>query len=151
MAYVAAAEPVDGCIFCAALTRADDPAQHVLERGPAAFLILNRYPYATGHVMAVVNRHVGSLEELDEAEQVDLLRLARRAMGALRAVYEPHGFNLGANVGRAAGAGVEGHFHLHVVPRWVGDTNFMPVVGSVKVLPESLDESFRRLRAVLGA
>jgi ATP adenylyltransferase len=151
MAYVAAAEPGDGCVFCVALARADDPTQHVLERGPAAFLILNRYPYASGHVMAVVNRHVASLEDLDEAEQADVLRLARRAMGALRTVYQPHGFNLGANVGRAAGAGVEGHFHLHVVPRWVGDTNFMPVVGSVKVMPESLDESFRRLRAALDA
>jgi ATP adenylyltransferase len=151
MAYVGAGEHASDCVFCAALTRGDDPAHHVLERGPYAFLILNRYPYASGHVMAVVNRHVASLEDLDEAERSDLLRLTQRAMVALRAAYQPQGFNLGANVGRAAGAGVEGHFHLHVVPRWVGDTNFMPVVGAVKVMPESLDESFRRLRAALGS
>jgi ATP adenylyltransferase len=149
MAYVAAGEPVDGCVFCAALAQGDDRAQYIVERGPTAFLILNRYPYASGHLMAVVNRHVGSLEDLEGAEQAEVLALARRAMTALRTVYQPHGFNLGANVGRAAGAGVEGHFHLHVVPRWIGDTNFMPVVGSVKVMPETLDESFRRLRAAL--
>jgi ATP adenylyltransferase len=112
--------------------------------------MLNAFPYATGHVMVAPNRHVASPEDLEEPESVDLFRATRQAMAALRAVYRPDGFNLGANVGRVAGAGVEGHLHLHVVPRWAGDTNFMPVVSGVKVLPESLDETFRRLRAHLG-
>jgi ATP adenylyltransferase len=112
--------------------------------------MLNAFPYATGHVMAAPNRHVASPEDLEEPESADLFRVTRQAMAALRAVYRPDGFNLGANIGRVAGAGVEGHLHLHVVPRWAGDTNFMPVVSGVKVLPESLDETFRRLRAHLG-
>jgi ATP adenylyltransferase len=96
--------------------------------------------------MVAPHRHVASPEELDEAESLDLMRFTGRALGALRALYRPDGFNLGANLGRVAGAGVEGHLHLHVVPRWTGDTNFMPVVGAVKVLPETLDETLRRLQ-----
>jgi ATP adenylyltransferase len=150
MAYVSGAPPAPGCLFCHALDAGDDAGQKILERGATAFLMLNAFPYATGHVMAAPNRHVASPEDLEEPESADLFRVTRQAIAALRAVYRPDGFNLGANVGRAAGAGVEGHLHLHVVPRWAGDTNFMPVVAGVKVLPESLDETFRRLRAQLG-
>jgi ATP adenylyltransferase len=150
MAYVGAADAVERCIFCAAHAAAtDDPPHYVLERGRTGFLILNAFPYASGHLMAVVNRHVASPEDLDGAEQLELMQLAGRGMAALRRAFRPQGFNLGVNVGRAAGAGIEGHLHLHVVPRWVGDTNFMPVLGAVKVLPESLEETFRRLRGAL--
>ncbi len=146
MAYVSAAEPAGECLFCAAQAAEPDDRHWVLARLPRTFLMLNAYPYASGHLMAATRRHVGTLEELEEEERAELMRLAGRAVAALRAVYRPDGFNLGMNIGRAAGAGVEGHLHLHVVPRWVGDTNFMPVVGAVKVLPESLEDTFRRLK-----
>jgi ATP adenylyltransferase len=145
MAYVSGQAP-PGCFFCAAIAARDDADRLIVARGSSAFLILNAFPYAVGHLMVAPHRHVASPEELDEAESLDLMRLTGRALGALRALYRPDGFNLGANLGRVAGAGVEGHLHLHVVPRWTGDTNFMPVVGAVKVLPETLDETLRRLR-----
>ncbi|MBI3455111.1 MAG: HIT domain-containing protein [Candidatus Rokubacteria bacterium] len=150
MAYLSGEQQPAGCLFCTALAASDDVKQGILHRGRSAFLMLNAFPYVSGHVMAATNRHVASPEDLDEAESLDLVRVTQRALAALRTVYRPDGFNLGANIGRAAGAGVEGHLHLHVVPRWAGDTNFMPVVGSVKVIPESLDETFRRLRPHLS-
>jgi ATP adenylyltransferase len=145
MAYVSGERTTPGCLFCAALAAHDDAGHWILERAGSAFLILNAFPYAAGHLMAVTSRHVASLEELGPGEELDLMRVTRRGLGALRAAYRPDGFNLGVNIGRVAGAGVEGHLHLHIVPRWAGDTNFMPVVGAVKVLPETLDETFRRL------
>lgn len=148
-AYVSGAVPVGGCLFCDALTAADDAARFILERRGRAFLMLNTYPYSSGHLMAVTTRHVGSPEDLADAEHLDLMAVTRRALAALRAAYGPDGFNLGVNIGRAAGAGVEGHLHLHIVPRWAGDTNFMPVLGAVKVVPESLDDTYRRLRPLL--
>ncbi len=151
MAYVEGERSTEGCLFCAALAAGDDAGHLVLERGRSAFLILNAFPYASGHLMAVVNRHVGTLEDLTADEQLDLMRVAQRGLSAVRAVYRPDGFNLGLNLGRAAGAGVEGHLHLHIVPRWIGDTNFMSVVGSVKVMPEGLDQTFRRLRPHLAS
>ena len=146
MAYVSGAQQPAGCLFCTAFATGDDVAQGILARGQTAFLILNAFPYAAGHLMVATRRHVGSPEELDAGETLEVWRLVQRAVTALRAVYRPDGFNLGANVGRAAGAGVEGHLHLHIVPRWAGDTNFMPVVGALKVIPESLEDTFRRLR-----
>ncbi len=151
MAYVSGVQPVTGCLFCTALAADEDERRLVLTRGRTAFLILNAFPYAPGHLMVATARHVGSPEELDASESLELWSLTQRALGALRAVYRPDGFNLGANIGRVAGAGVEGHLHLHVVPRWAGDTNFMPVVGGVKVLPESLETTFQRLRPRLDA
>lgn len=150
MAYVSSEAQPAGCLFCAALAAGDDANRWVLRRQGAAFVMLNAFPYASGHLMIAPTRHVASPEDLDEPESLDLVRATRGALAALRAVYRPDGFNLGVNLGRAAGAGVEGHLHLHVVPRWAGDTSFMPVVGSVKVLPESLDETYRRLRPHLG-
>ncbi|MBI2879320.1 MAG: HIT domain-containing protein [Candidatus Rokubacteria bacterium] len=144
MRYVAGERPA-GCIFCVYLAEGDDPKNLILHRGEGAFVILNAHPYSPGHVMVVVNRHVAGLEELTEAEGRDLLRLAQRSLAALRAALRPDGFNVGANLGRVAGAGIEGHFHVHVVPRWEGDTNFMPVIGSVKVLPEGLESTYARL------
>ena len=151
MAWIGASKaPAAGCVFCNALESRDDRTTYLLERSEHAFLILNAYPYALGHLMAVTNRHVASPEELDAEESLELWRATQRGVAALRAVYRPEGFNVGANIGRVAGAGVEGHLHLHVVPRWAGDTNFMPVVGAVKVMPESLEETFRRLRPHLA-
>jgi ATP adenylyltransferase len=149
MAYVSGQSPPAGCFLCAAAA-ADDADRFVAARGSSAFLVLNAFPYAPGHLMVAPYRHVASPEELDEAESLDVMRLTSRALAALRAVYRPDGFNLGANLGRVAGAGVEGHLHLHLVPRWAGDTNFMPIVGAVKVLPETLDETLRRLRPHLA-
>jgi len=149
-AYVSGQHQPAGCLFCTALAAADDERQGILHRGPSTFVMLNGFPYSSGHVMVAPNRHVASPEELDDAERLDLMRLAGRAVAALRATYRPDGFNLGANLGRVAGAGVEGHLHLHVVPRWAGDTNFMPVTAGVKVLSESLEDTFRRLRPHLS-
>ena len=150
MAYVSGEQKRDGCLFCRALTAGDDEKHWILTRTPSTFLMLNAFPYASGHLMAVVTRHVASLQDLNDEEGLDLLRLSRRALQALQTVYRPDGVNLGVNIGRVAGAGVEGHLHLHIVPRWAGDTNFMAVVGAVRVMPESLDETFRRLRPHLG-
>jgi ATP adenylyltransferase len=118
----------------------------VIARAAHAFLLLNRFPYSSGHVMAAPLRHVGVYGELRDDEVLDVHRLAVRAIGALEAEYEPAGHNLGWNLGRAAGAGIVDHVHLHVVPRWVGDTNFMPVLADTKVIPEALAATAERLR-----
>jgi ATP adenylyltransferase len=127
------------------LAASDDRKSLILCRRPLAFLVLNAFPYACGHLMAVVRRHVGALEELTPEELAGTMALVQDGVRALTAVYRPHGFNVGLNQGRVAGAGVAGHLHFHVVPRWNGDTNFMPVVGDTRVLPESLESSFARL------
>ena len=154
MAYVTSAgvpAPANaGCIFCDALAGNDDRKSLILRRGPKAFLILNKYPYASGHVMAALNRHVGSLEETASEDLGPLMELVQTAALALRKGYDPDGYNVGLNQGRAAGAGVPGHLHIHIVPRWNGDTNFMPVVSDTRVLPESLDTTYDRLLAALG-
>jgi ATP adenylyltransferase len=155
MAYVtsAGAQPASpaGCIFCDALASRDDRRSLVLRRGPKAFLILNKYPYASGHVMAAVNRHVGSLEETASEEIGQVMELVQAVVRALNLAYVPEGFNVGLNQGRAAGAGVPKHLHIHVVPRWSGDVNFMPVVSDTRVLPETVDTTYDRLLAALGS
>lgn len=144
------AAAVAGCLFCD-VRRGDDRAQLVLARGPRALLMLNRFPYNPAHLMVAVARHAGEFRDLDEAERADFLDLTALAERALEAEYRPHGINYGANVGRVAGAGFPGHLHLHLVPRWDGDTNFMPVIGGTKVLPESLERTWSRLRRALRA
>ena len=129
----------------------DDEGNLVLVRGRACYAVLNNYPYNGGHLMIVPYRQVAGLEELTDAEMLELMQLARRCMGALRRAMRPDGFNVGLNLGKIAGAGIEEHLHLHVVPRWNGDTNFMPVVGSTAVLPQALSEVAARLRAELAA
>jgi ATP adenylyltransferase len=146
MGYVGGERKVTGCVFCAALASGDDRAALVLERAEQAFLILNAYPYAPGHLMAVLNRHVGDVGDATAAELGAAMSLAQRAVAALRAEYRAEGFNVGLNLGRVAGAGIEDHLHVHVVPRWNGDTNFMPVLGETRVLPESLEATYDRLR-----
>lgn len=150
MTYIAKADAVRGCLFCRTARTRDDRAQLVLVRRPRAFLMLNRFPYNPGHLMVAVARHAGRFEQLGAGESADLLELVALAERALAAEYRPHGVNYGANVGRVAGAGFPGHLHLHLVPRWNGDTNFMPVVGETKVLPESLGRTWTRLRRTLA-
>jgi ATP adenylyltransferase len=155
MAYVTSAGvpvPVPaGCIFCDALEGRDDRRTHLLRRGLKAFLILNKYPYASGHVMAALNRHVGSLEDTTPEEIGQAMELVQAVVRALGRAYAPDGFNIGVNQGRAAGAGAPGHLHIHVVPRWNGDVNFMPIISDTRVLPESLDTTYDRLLAALGS
>jgi ATP adenylyltransferase len=150
MAWIAATKTPAGCVFCKARDGGNDRDAFVLTRGEHAFLILNAYPYASGHLMVVVNRHVGALVDASAAELTDAMRLIQRAMTALSAEYGPDGFNVGLNQGWAAGAGIEDHLHVHVVPRWGGDANFVSVVGDTRVLPEALDTTWQRLRGRLG-
>ena len=149
MTYLARPDAPSGCLFCRTARTRDDRKQLVLARRPHAFLMLNRYPYNAGHLMVAVTRHKARFELLDAGERDDLLGLVALAERALAAEYHPHGVNYGANVGRVAGAGFPGHLHLHLVPRWDGDTNFMPVVGATKVLPESLARTWSRLRRAI--
>jgi ATP adenylyltransferase len=142
--YIEQADAEQGCIFCRAL-EGDDEEGFIVHRGREAFVLLNRYPYASGHLMVAPSRHVGEFSELGDGEALEVHRLADQGMGTLAQVYGPQGFNLGWNLGRIAGAGVVDHVHMHVVPRWAGDTNFMPVLADVKVLPEHLMETRRRL------
>jgi ATP adenylyltransferase len=132
-----------GCVLCR--IRDGEESERVLARSELGYVVLNKYPYNPGHVMVVPNRHIGDLEGFDDEESLELQRLLRRAVKALREEMEPHGFNIGLNMGRIAGAGLPDHIHWHVVPRWSGDTNFMPVIGQTRVMPELLAETARRL------
>jgi ATP adenylyltransferase len=132
-----------GCVLCR--IRDGEESERVLARSDLGFVVLNKFPYNPGHVMVVPNRHVGDLVEVADDELQDLQRLVRRSVIALREEMDPHGFNVGVNLGRIAGAGLPDHVHWHVVPRWGGDTNFMPVVGQTRVMPELLEETARRL------
>lgn len=149
MEYIAGTRS-DSCFLCAAAGGQDED-HHVLARNERALVMLNKYPYNSGHVIVAPRRHVASLESLDGDETVSVIDLVRLSVGALREALDAHGFNVGANLGEAAGAGVPDHLHFHVVPRWAGDTNFMPVVASSKVIPESLAETYARLREVFRA
>jgi ATP adenylyltransferase len=151
MAYIKGTDRHDTCFLCDAAAAPADKEDdlYVVATGDLAFVILNLFPYNTGHLMVAPKRHVGELDELEHAEFDEIWSWTRRSVSALREASQPQGFNIGINLGEAAGAGVPGHFHLHVVPRWGGDTNFMPVVGDAKVLPEMLDETYARLKPLL--
>ncbi len=127
-----------GCIFCEAAQGGGEQAEWVVDRGERCFTTLNTFPYAPGHLLVAPARHIGELEQLDEGEAAELLALARRAVAALRSAMAPHGFNVGLNLGEVAGAGIADHLHLHVVPRWQGDNNFMPVLADTRVMPQAL-------------
>ncbi len=133
------------CFMCAALEDTDDAENLLLHRGERVFAILNRFPYNTGHLMIAPKRHVADLEHLNADESAELMQLTTRAVEVIKDAMAPHGFNIGINLGEVAGAGLPGHVHVHVVPRWGGDTNFMPIVGDTRVLPELLSETRRRL------
>ena len=136
----------NGCIFCIA-QELDDSAENLIAfRGERAYVILNRYPYTSGHLMVVPFDHKPNLEELDPQTRAEMMELATRCMMVLRKIYDPQAFNLGANIGEAAGAGVKSHVHVHIVPRWAGDTNFMSVVGEMRVLPELLEQTYQRVK-----
>jgi ATP adenylyltransferase len=145
--YVRQADERPGCLFCLA-AEGDDVERLVVHRGRTAFVLLNRFPYASGHLMVAPLRHEGEFAELGDVEVVEVHRLAAQGIGALAQAFGPQGYNLGWNLGRVAGAGVVDHVHLHVVPRWVGDTNFMPVLADVKVLPEHLVETRAKLAEI---
>jgi ATP adenylyltransferase len=142
--YIKSADEEYGCLFCAAV-EGDDAERLVVHRGRQAIALLNKFPYASGHFMVAPVGHVGDLQELSDNELVEIHRLASGGIGALAELYQPQGYNLGWNLGRIAGAGVVDHIHLHVVPRWAGDTNFMPVLADVKVLPEHLAETREKM------
>lgn len=139
------------CVFCRASEGEDDRENLVLLRGERAFLILNRYPYNNGHFIVVPYEHVPSLEDLDTPTLTEMMLLLNRGLGALRTAMHPDGFNLGANLGKVAGAGVEDHVHMHAVPRWTGDTNFMPVIGEMRVVPQTWLQTYDELKAALEA
>jgi ATP adenylyltransferase len=134
------------CIFCVKPLAEDDEANLIVHRGERCFVILNLFPYTNGHLMVAPYEHVGRLQDLPAETLTEMMGLAQRGMDRLEDVYDPHGYNVGFNQGRAAGAGFEHHIHLHVVPRWGGDTNFMPVIADTKVMPQSLEQSYEALK-----
>jgi ATP adenylyltransferase len=138
------------CIFCEALARKNDAETLIIHRGAKTFIILNRFPYTSGHVMIVPYAHVAELNLCDAETLGEMMQLAKRMETVLRADYKPDGMNLGMNLGRAAGAGVTGHLHLHVLPRWIGDSNFMTVTGETRVHPEDLSTTYARLSKALA-
>jgi ATP adenylyltransferase len=148
-AYVADAAKNDRCVFCDAAAMGDDAKALIVRREAKCYVILNRFPYTTGHVMVVPFAHVADLSACNAETLGEMMRLAQRVEVALGTVYKPDGFNLGMNLGRCAGAGVTGHLHLHVLPRWGGDTNFMTVTAETRVQPEDLSVTYEKLRAAL--
>jgi len=148
MEYIQMEKP-KGCILCQNPRQDNDTVNRILYRGTKNFVILNAYPYNPGHLMIAPYRHVASLEELTDDERSEHFDIVSRSIRVLRQVFNPGGFNLGVNIGKVAGAGIEDHIHTHVVPRWQGDTNCMPVIADVRVLPEALDETYQKLKGKL--
>ena len=148
--YIADASKDDRCIFCDAVSANDDPKTLIVFRGQKNFIILNRFPYTSGHVMVVPYDHVADLSAANPAALSEMMQLSQRVQTALERTYHPQGYNLGMNLGRAAGAGVTGHLHMHVLPRWSGDANFMTVVGETRVEPEDLSTTYEKLRKALA-
>ncbi|HEY1853451.1 MAG TPA: HIT domain-containing protein [Solirubrobacterales bacterium] len=148
LSYVkdASMENEEECIFCAKPAQDDDEANLIVHRGERSFVILNLFPYTNGHLMVAPYAHLGRLQEIDAETLAEMMALAQRVMDRLEQAYDPHGYNVGFNQGRVAGAGVEHHIHMHVVPRWGGDTNFMPVIADTKVMPQSIEQSYEALK-----
>ncbi len=146
MKYITQHVHSDDCIFCKALEQEDGPENLIAVRGDLSFVILNRYPYTSGHVMVVPYEHQPSIELLTPEIRADVMEMVTRSLGVLSDLYRPDGFNIGINIGSAAGAGIAAHVHVHVVPRWGGDTNFMSAVGNTRVLPEDLGVTYQRVR-----
>lgn len=149
MEYIKSAETPIGCVFCHLLADQRDEEHLILARGKTCFVLLNKYPYNPGHMMVIPLAHKGDLEALSPEEMLEFMQTTARMKTLLQAAMSPHGFNLGINLGRVAGAGVPDHVHIHLVPRWSGDSNFMPVLGETKVLPQALADTYRFLRAKL--
>jgi ATP adenylyltransferase len=146
MQYIKKADEAEGCIFCTFPAEQKDEENLILFRAPQAFIILNAFPYSNGHLMVTPYRHTANLDDLSPEEMLEMMTLTRRGVNLLKAAFKPDGFNIGMNMGKVAGAGIADHVHIHIVPRWNGDTNFMPVLGDVRVIPESLNAVYARLR-----
>jgi ATP adenylyltransferase len=151
MTYIASADEVEGCIFCRFPAEDCDEKNLIIFRGDQGFVMLNAYPYSNGHLMVSPYQHTADLDNLSDAEMLDMMALTRRAVNLLKTAFRPDGFNIGINMGRVAGAGIVDHVHIHIVPRWNGDTNFMPVLADTRVIPESLQGVYARLRATLDS
>lgn len=148
--YVTTAGPADPCIFCQAASANNDAETFIVHRAGHCYVILNRFPYTSGHLMVAPYLHVATLEELPEEAAIEMALLLRRAEGHLRRLYRPEGMNVGMNLGQCAGAGVAGHIHAHVLPRWTGDSSFMTTVGETRVLPEDLQVTWEKLRGAFA-
>jgi ATP adenylyltransferase len=146
MEYIENHSKDDSCVFCDMQAMPDGPENLIAYRGKLAYVILNRYPYTSGHVMVVPLEHKPNLEELDASTRAEMMELTSLCMTVLRMIYGSQAFNMGANIGEAAGAGVKEHVHIHIVPRWNGDTNFMSTTGNTRVLPEILEDTYRRIK-----
>jgi ATP adenylyltransferase len=148
LAYVSDAgkDAVEGCIFCSKPAEGDDETALIVHRGESCFVILNAFPYTNGHLMVAPYEHAGRLQGLAEETTAEMMALVQKAMAALDEEYEPQGYNVGVNQGRVAGAGFDSHIHMHVVPRWGGDTNFMPVLGDTRVMPQTLEQTYAALK-----
>lgn len=149
-AYVSTSEKASSCVFCDAVQAGDDHKALIVHRAQHCFVILNAYPYTPGHVMIVPYGHLDELRRLAGDAASEMMELSQRMESALRELYHPDGINLGMNIGKAAGAGIAGHIHMHVLPRWVADANFLSVIGETRVLPELLEETWQRMRQALG-
>lgn len=150
-AYVSTAEKATGCVFCELVKQNDDEKALIVSRGEQCFVVLNRFPYTPGHVMIVPYAHLNELRKLPSEAASEMIALAQRLETVLRELYHPDGINLGMNIGKAAGAGIAGHIHMHVLPRWVADANFMSVVGETRVLPETLDVTWGRIEKAMSS
>jgi len=145
MEYVGSDQEREGCIFCPGHDRAQDEKKLILYRGEWSIVLMNRFPYSNGHLLVAPLRHISSFDALSQDEKLDLLNMVERSLSALKEVMDPAGFNIGMNLGKVAGAGVEDHMHFHVVPRWSGDTNYMTVLGEVRIIPEHIQATYQKL------
>lgn len=148
--YVSKANEQSECVFCAKPAEGNDRDALIVHRGKRCYVILNLFPYTSGHLMVALFDHIGRLQDVDPETTAEMMDLAQQAMRRMEEVYSPEGFNVGINQGRVAGAGVDGHIHLHVVPRWAGDNNYMPVVADTRVMPQSLEETYDALEGGFG-
>jgi len=146
MEYIETTDKGEGCVFCIAQEMRDSAENLIAYRGEHAYVILNRYPYTSGHIMVNPFEHKASFEELDSQTRAEMMELTTQCTTVLKNVYRPQGFNIGVNIGEPAGAGVIGHIHIHIVPRWAGDTNFMSTLGQTRVLPEALEDTYERIK-----
>ena len=149
--YLTTAPPVQGCIFCAVSADTHDEANLIVHRATHNFIILNKFPYTSGHLMVVPYAHASELSAITDAAAAEMMALARATEGHLLSIYRPDGLNIGMNIGESAGAGIAGHIHMHVLPRWGGDANFMTTIGETRILPEALEDTWRRLSAAFSS
>ena len=149
MKYISSADKQPGCAFCEALKKEDSAENLIVHRGKNSLIILNKYPYTSGHLMVAPLVHVANIEELDAETGNEIFQLITHSTTTLKMVYQPEGFNIGANLGQAAGAGIPGHLHFHIVPRWNGDTNYMSTIGEIRVIPEDIEITYKRIKEQL--